>query len=123
VSPAIIFRHEDAKQAAIKRIQAIKPDQAQPLALWIGPYRKIRSLEQNAAYWRLVGLVRAATGHSKATLHQFFKEQAFGKVIEEVAGKIVEYTPSSSKAERGDFSELIEHVHAFIAEHSIEESA
>jgi hypothetical protein len=123
VAPAIIFRHEEAKQSAIKRIQAIKPDQENPLALWIGPYRKIRTLEQNAAYWRLVGIVRAATGHSKATLHQYFKEQAFGKVVEEVAGKLVEYTPSSAKAERGDFSELIEYVNAFIAEHHISESA
>lgn len=71
----------------------------------------------------MVGIVRAATGHSKATLHQYFKEQAFGKIIEEVAGKMVEYTPSSAKAERGDFSELIEHVQEFIAEHSIEQSA
>jgi hypothetical protein len=123
LSPAIIFRHEESKAAAIKRIQAIKPDQERPLACWIGPYKKIRSLEQNAAYWRLIGIVRAATGHSKATLHQFFKEQAFGKVFEEVCGKVVDYTPSSAKAERGDFSELIEHVQAFIAEHGIEEAA
>ena len=123
MSPAIIFRHEDAKQSAIRRIQAIKPDQEHPLAMFIGPYKKIRTLEQNAAYWRLVGLVVAATGHSKKTLHEFFKEQAWGKVIEEVAGKAVEYTPSSAKAERGDFSELIEYVQAFIAEHNIGESA
>ena len=93
------------------------------MAMFIGPYKKIRTLEQNAAYWRLVGLVVAATGHSKKTLHEFFKEQAWGKVIEEVAGKAVEYTPSSAKAERGDFSELIEYVQAFIEEHNIGESA
>src|SRR5690349_7836595 len=123
MSPAVIFRDERTKESAIARIKAIRPDQEHPLAMFIGPYKKIRTLEQNAAYWRLVGIVRAATGHSKPTLHQYFKEQAFGKVVEEVAGKVVEYTPSSAKAERGDFSELIEHVHAFIAEHGLEESA
>jgi hypothetical protein len=65
MSPSIIFRHEDAKAAAIRRIQAIKPDQEHPLALWIGPYKKIRSLEANALYWRLIGtwsLRRDTTG-------------------------------------------------------------
>jgi hypothetical protein len=123
MSPAIILRHEEAKESACRRIRAIKADQENPFGVWIAPYKKIRTLEQNAAYWRLVGLVVDATGHSKPTLHQYFKEQAFGKVVEEVAGKLVEYTPSSSRAERGDFSELIEHVQAFIAEHNIEASA
>ncbi len=73
--------------------------------------------------WKVDGQCVVAAGHSKKTLHEFFKEQAWGKVIEEVAGKAVEYTPSSAKAERGDFSELIEYVQAFIAEHNIGESA
>jgi hypothetical protein len=123
LSPAIIFRHEEAKNAAIKRIQAIKPDQERPLALWIGPYKKIRSLEQNAAYWRLVGLVSEATGHDRDVLHQFFKRKAFGCVVHDLAGEMVEVVPSSAKASKGDFSELIEHVQAFIAEHGIEEAA
>lgn len=123
MSPAIIFRSEDAKESAIRRIKAIKPDQEKPLALWIGPYRKIRTLAQNALYWKRVGLIVKATGHSKPALHQYFKEQAFGKVVDEISGKLVEYTPSSAKADRGDFSELLELVEEFIAEHSIEEQA
>ena len=123
MTPVIIFRHEEAKNSAIKRIQAIKPDQERPLALWIGPYKKIRSLAQNALYWKRVGLVVEATGHSKRALHEYFKEEAWGKEIHDIAGKTVEYTPSSSKAERGDFSELIEYVEKFIAEHNIEQSA
>jgi hypothetical protein len=121
--PAVIFRTEETKQSAIRRIQAIRPDQDKPLAMWVGPYKKIRTLAQNALYWKRVGLVKAATGHSKRALHEYFKEQAFGKVVEEIDGKVVEYTPSSAKAERGDFSELIEYVEQFIAEHSIEEAA
>ena len=122
MSPAIIFRHEDAKEAAIRRIRAIKPDQEKPLALWIGPYKKIRSLEQNALYWRLVGMVASATGHDRDTLHLFFKKRAFGIRVESVGDEEIEVIPSSAKANRGDFSELIEHVQAFIAEHGIEEA-
>lgn len=122
MSPSIIFRHEDAKVAAIRRIQAIKPDQEHPLALWIGPYKKIRSLEQNALYWKLINLVVAATGHDRDTLHVFFKRRAFGVRIEEIGTETIEVVPSSAKASRGDFSELLEHVQAFISEHGIEEA-
>lgn len=123
MSPAIIFRHEDAKQAAIRRIQAIKPDQERPLAIWIGPYKKIRSLEQNALYWKLIGRIAEATGHDRDTLHIYFKRKAFGVEVVELAGEMVEVVPSSAKSSRGDFSELIEHVQRFIAENGIEESA
>jgi hypothetical protein len=123
LSPAIIFRHADAIQAAIKRIQAIRPDQEHPLALWIGPYKKIRSLEQNALYWKLVGMVADATGHHRDVLHTFFKRRAFGVRVESVGREEIEYVPSSAKAAKGDFSQLIEHVQAFIAEHGIEEAA
>jgi hypothetical protein len=122
MQPAIIFRTEETKDRAVARIKAIKPDQEKPLALWIGPYKKIRSLEQNALYWRLVGMVAGATGHSRDVLHIFFKRRAFGFQIERVGNDLVEYVPSSAKASKGDFSELIEHVQAFIAEHGIEET-
>jgi hypothetical protein len=121
VSPSIIFRHEEAKESAIRRIKAIKPDQENPLACWIGPYKKIRSLEQNALYWSLVGRVASATGHDREVLHHFFKKRAFGERVEQVGEHMVEFVPSSAKASKGDFSELIEHVQAFIAEHGIEE--
>jgi hypothetical protein len=121
VSPSVIFRTEETKDAAIRRIKAIKPDQENPLACWIGPYKKIRSLEQNALYWRLVSNISAATGHDRDSLHQFFKRRAFGVRVEDICGAIVEVVPSSSRVSKGDFSELIEHVQAFIAEHGIEE--
>jgi len=123
VSPSIIFRDEQTKERAIARIKAIKPDQESPLAIWIGPYKKIRSLEANALYWRLVGMVVSATGHTRDTLHTFFKKSAFGVRIEEVGGQLLEVIPSSATVSRGDFSELIEHVQRFIAEHGIEEGA
>jgi hypothetical protein len=123
MSPSIIFRHEDAKAAAIKRIQAIRPDQERPLACWIGPYKRIRSLEQNALYFALLRRISEATGHDKDTLHIYFKRKVFGVRIEQVGSDVLEITPSSAKASRGDFSELLETVQAFIAEHGIEEAA
>jgi hypothetical protein len=121
--PAIIFRDEQTKERAIARIKAIRPDQENPLAIWIGPYKKIRSLEQNALYWSLISRVVDCTGHQRYVLHSYFKRRAFGVLCESICGEVVEVVPSSAKASRGDFSELIEHVQAFIAEHGIEESA
>jgi hypothetical protein len=121
VQPAVILRNDENKEAAIRRIRAIKPDQERPLAVWIGPYRKIRSLEQNALYWKLIARVCDATGHSKDTLHHFFKRRAFGVRVEQVGEEMVEVIPSSAGVSKGDFSELLEHVQQFIAEHGIEE--
>jgi hypothetical protein len=123
VSPAVIFRTEGTKEIAIQRIKAIKPDVDKPLAVWIGPYRQIRSLEQNALYWKLIGRICDATGHSKDTLHHFFKKRAFGVRVEQVGAEIVEVVTSSAKATKGDFSELIEHVYQFISEYGIEDAA
>lgn len=123
MSPSIILRREENKAHAIKRIQAIKPDEENPLAIWIGPYRKIRSLEQNALYFKLIGLVADATGHSRDALHQFFKREAFGVQVQSIGERTFEFVPSSATVSRGDFGELIEHVQRFIAEHGIEEQA
>ena len=122
MSPAIIFRAEEQKERAIARIKAIKPDQENPLALWIGPYRKIRSLEANALYWSLINRIHNATGHDRDTLHIYFKRKAFGVRVEQIGEEMVEVIPSSARASKGDFGELIEVVQAFIAEHGIEES-
>jgi hypothetical protein len=123
LTPAIIFRHEDAKDAAIRRIKAIKPDQERPLACWIGPYKKIRSLEQNALYFALLRRISDATGHDKDTLHIYFKRKVFGVRVEQVGEEAIEITPSSARVSKGDFSELLETVQAFIAENGIEDAA
>ena len=120
--PAVILRTEENRESAIRRIKAVRLDQERPLGVWIGPYKKIRSLEQNALYWKLIGMVSEATGHDRDVLHYFFKKRAFGYRTESIGDEVIEVVPSSSKASKGDFSELIEHVQAFIAEHQIEES-
>jgi hypothetical protein len=91
--------------------------------MWLGPYKKIRSLAQNALYWHLVGVAAAATGKDKDVLHEYFKRKAFGLKIEIIRGELVECSISSTKVSTGDFSELIEYVQWFLAEHSIEEAA
>lgn len=123
MQPQVIFLTYGQIERAIARIRAIKPDDEKPLAMWIGPYKKIRTLAQNAKYWQRVGLICKATGHSKIAMHEYFKRLAFGVIVDVIDGKTVEYTASSAKADRGEFSELIEFVEEFISEHGIEASA
>jgi hypothetical protein len=56
-------------------------------------------------------------------LHEYFKRKAFGLKIEIIRGELVECSVSSAKVSTGDFSELIEYVQWFLAEHAIEEAA
>jgi hypothetical protein len=81
----------------------------EPWAVYIAPYKQIRTLEANALYWALVDEVKAATGHSRNVLHTFLKKEAWGVELAEVNGKAVEVIRSSAKATRGDFGELILH--------------
>jgi hypothetical protein len=71
---------------------------------------------------------RKSSNHEQAPICAAFVEamreerRAFGVRVEQIGNEMLEVVPSSAKASKGDFGELIEHVQAFIAEHSIEES-
>ena len=121
--PAYILRDTDVREHAIARIRCLNLNTPEPWALFIAPHKQIRTLEQNALYFALLKKITDATGHHKEALHQYFKKQAFGLRIEQIGEQMVEYIPSSAKVSRGEFSELVEYVQQFIAEHGIEEAA
>ena len=107
--PSYILRNAEVREHAIARIRALNLTVPEPWALYIAPYKRIRTLEQNALYWSWVTEVVAATGHSKNVIHVFLKKEALGVDVGEVDGKAVEAPKESSKTSRGDFSELILH--------------
>jgi hypothetical protein len=109
--PAYILRDVDVREHAITRLRMLNLDTPEPWAIYIAPYKQIRTLEQNAAYWRIVGKIVEATGHSKNVIHTLLRKEALGVDIAEVNGKVIEAVKSSTKVDRGDFSELIEHAH------------
>jgi hypothetical protein len=115
VHPAYILRNADVREHAIERIRMLNLKGDEPWAIYIAPYKRIRTLEQNAAYWRVVGKIVEATGHSKNVVHTLLKKEALGVELAEVNGKVVEAVKSSAKVDRGDFSELIEHAHELAA--------
>jgi hypothetical protein len=116
VIPSYILRNADVRERAIERIRMLNLKTEEPWAIYVAPYKRIRSLEQNAAYWRVVGKIVDATGHSKNVVHTLLKKEALGVELAEVGGKVVEAVASSAKVDRGDFSELIEHAYALAAQ-------
>jgi hypothetical protein len=109
VRPAFILRTPELREFAIERLRMLNLQVQEPWAIYIAPYKQIRSLEQNAMYWAKVGEICKATGHSKNVIHTLLKREAFGVEIADVGGKILVVTKSSAKVDRGVFSELIDH--------------
>ena len=107
--PTYILRDKDVREHAIARIRCLNLDTPEPWALYIAPYKQIRTLEANAKYWSLVDEVCDATGHSRNVIHTFLKREAWGVDVVEVNGKTVEVVKSSAKADRGEFGGLIDH--------------
>lgn len=116
MSPSFILRDANVRERAIERLRMLNLETPEPWAVYVAPYKRIRTLEQNAAYFRVVDAIRKATGHSKNVLHMYLKEQVLGKELAEIRGKTVEAVCSSAKTERGDFSELIEAAYELAAE-------
>lgn len=118
MTPTVIIRDEQTRQRAIERISLLKVGE-EPWGVYVAPYEKLRTLEQNALYWRIVGKITDATGNSKTAIHEYLKREAFGVLVVEIKGKRVEMAQSSAKAKRGDFSDLIELAGAMSAEMGI----
>jgi hypothetical protein len=109
MQPAFILRTQELRERAIERVRMLNLQNQEPWALYIAPYKQIRTLEQNALYWMKVDQIVKATGHSKNVIHTLLKKEAFGVEIADVGGKILEVVKSSAKVDRGVFSELIDH--------------
>ena len=115
MSPSFILRDANVRERAIERLRMLNLNGEEPWAVFIAPYKRIRTLEANALYWAIVGKICDATGHSKNVIHTLLKKEALGVELAEVNGKVVEAVKSSAKCDRGEFSELVEHAHELAA--------
>ena len=120
MSPSFILRNADVRERAIERLRMLKLDTEEPWAVYIAPYKQIRTLEANAKYWSVVNAICKATGHSKNVIHTYLKKTALGIELAEVRGQSFEVIRSSAKLDRGEFSELIESAHELAMELGVE---
>jgi hypothetical protein len=108
----IILRDENLRQRVIELIGALNLDK-----LWqitIEPYRKKRSLSQNALMWvwleEVVKHVHETTGQDKDDIHEFFKAKFLPARQVEMAGDTIEYrtTTKLTTAEMSAYMNAIE---------------
>jgi hypothetical protein len=120
MSPSFILRNADVRERAIERLRLLNLNMPEPWAIFIAPHKQIRTLEQNAAYWRVVNAICKATGHSKNVIHTYLKKTVLGIEMAEIRGQTFEVIRSSAKVDRGEFSELIESAYELAAEMGVE---
>ncbi len=97
-NPTVIIRDQATRLHVLDLIAALSPDK--PWAITVEPYKKRRSLSQNALMWAWINdvakHVHEATGQDNDEIHEFFKGQFLPRRIIEIGG-IVENAPGSTK--------------------------
>lgn len=79
----------------------------------VKPYRRRRTIPQNAYLWAVVyGLIADYTGMTQEEVHEAMK-MMFRKKIVEVKGRRIETVDSTADASTAEFSEYIERIKAF----------
>lgn len=66
-----IIRDETMRQRVSDLVDAL--DLTKPWSVTIEPYKKKRSLSQNALYWKWVGIIADETGNDNDDIHEAFK--------------------------------------------------
>ena len=111
MTTTIIVRDEKLRQNALRLISALNVEK--PWEITVKPYRKTRTLSQNALMWKWHGEVADAvsqhTGADKDDVHEFFKRKFLKPRIVEIGGEVLErYSTRSLKtAEMSDFMNRI----------------
>lgn len=89
----IIIREQRNREHALNRIAALKIDPEKPMEVTIKPYKKNRSLEQNALYWKWLSIMGADLGYSKDEMHEaMMRKHLTPDLINTPSGIIEVYT-------------------------------
>ena len=94
----IILRGQAQKDHALKSLMNIEFNPDKLMELTIKPYKKNRSLEQNALYWKWMMICADELGYTKEGMHQtFMHELLLPIIVDTPLGEIVEYTTTKLK--------------------------
>lgn len=85
----------------------------------IATYKKVRSNQQNALYWSLIGLIAKEGGYETDDLHLALKCRFLGTEEKVIMGKVVTVPKSTTKLNTREFGELIDKVYALASELNI----
>lgn len=89
-----------------------KLDMSKPWSVTVEPYRKKRSLNQNALYWKWVGIIARETGNSNDDVHEALKAK-FCPPRSITLGDEERQIRSTAKATTAEMQAYMDQVYAF----------
>lgn len=113
-----IIRDDAVRANCIKAIQALNLS-GKPWHVRIEPFKKRRTLSQNALMWAeinwIVDAIGRETGNDADDLHRFFKRKFLALRIIEVNGETVELEPTTKTLTTVQMSDYMERIRAWCA--------
>ena len=85
----------------------------------ITQYKSTRSLEQNALYWKWVGIIGDELGYTQDELHEVLAENYLEPIFFEFEGETRKRRKSTTKLNVSEFTEYLKHIEIFAAELNI----
>ena len=105
----IILRSDIQINHAIHTLKELKINPEELFELTIKPYKKNRSLEQNALYWKWMMICADELGYTKEGMHQTFMRELLKPIIVDTpSGDVMEY--STRKLNVKEMSSYMEQV-------------
>ena len=105
----IILRSDIQISHAIHTLKELKINPEELFELTIKPYKKNRSLEQNALYWKWMMICADELGYTKEGMHQTFMRELLAPIIIDTpSGDVMEY--STRKLNVKEMSSYMEQV-------------
>ena len=105
----IILRSDIQISHAIHTLKELKINPEELFELTIKPYKKNRSLEQNALYWKWMMICADELGYTKDGMHQTFMRELLAPIIIDTpSGDVMEY--STRKLNVKEMSSYMEQV-------------
>ena len=109
-----IIRDEGMRARITEHIAGLNLDK--PWAITVEPYRKKRTLSQNALMWKwlekVVQHIHEDTGQNKNSIHEYLKRQYLPPKIEEVFGVVIK-TWSTTDLSTADMSTYMDKIYAW----------
>lgn len=114
-----VLLNDEVKKNCIGHIQNL-PERT----VWdvqIREHKSKRSLQQNALYWKWLGIIGDVLGWDAEDLHESMKQNfiGFDDKVDPVTGKVFQVPRSSKKLGVKKFSEFMDKVYAFAQSENI----
>ena len=114
----IILRSDIQINHAIHTLKELKINPEELFELTIKPYKKNRSLEQNALYWKWMMICADELGYTKEGMHQTFMRELLAPIIIDTpSGDVMEY--STRKLNVKEMSSYMEQVSFTAGEYGV----